>query len=204
MFFKSAKFIGSYTSVEQRPKTGLPEFAFCGRSNVGKSSLVNYLVNVKNLARVSRTPGKTQLINYFLVDEAWYLVDLPGFGFAKVPKERRFSFQQMITEYLVKSDTLQCVFLLIDSRIPPQKSDIEFANWLGESQIPFVLVFTKADKYASAQCRVAMETFKNELLKSWEELPQVFVTSARNRKGRDELVQFILSVTSRNIQQAKS
>jgi len=191
MFFKSTKFIGSYTGVEQRPKTGLREFAFVGRSNVGKSSLINYLVNVRNIARESKTPGKTQLMNYFIVDEKWYLVDLPGFGFAKVSKEKRLTFQKMVTDYLTKSETLHCVFLLIDSRIPPQKNDLEFVNWLGENEIPFVLVFTKADKYPSAQFKTNIEAFKKEMLKSWEELPQVFITSAKNKMGREELVKFI-------------
>src|ERR1051325_5831958 len=194
MIFKSPQFIGSYPSVEQQPKTGLPEFAFAGRSNVGKSSLINYLVNVKNLARVSKTPGKTQLINHFLVDDSWYLVDLPGFGFAKVSKEKRFSFQKMIANYLIKSDALQCVLLLIDSRIPPQKNDLDFVNWLGENQIPFVLVFTKADRYPSAQFRTNIESFKTEMLKTWEELPQIFITSAKNKKGREELVKFVQSI----------
>lgn len=191
MFLKSPRFIGSFPSVAQTPKTGHPEFAFAGRSNVGKSSLINYLVNVRNLARISQTPGKTQLINYFLVDEKWYLVDLPGFGFAKVSKEKRFSFQKMITDYLIQSEALHCVFLLIDSRIPPQRSDLDFANWLGKCQIPFVLVFTKADKYPSAQFKTNIEAFKQEMLKNWDELPQIFITSARNKKGRDELIKFI-------------
>jgi len=191
MVLKSPKFIGSFTGIEQCPKTGLPEFAFCGRSNVGKSSLINYLVNVRNLARVSQTPGKTQLINYFLVDDRWHLVDLPGFGFAKVSKEKRFTFQKMITDYLTKSERLQCVFLLIDSRIPPQQSDLDFADWLGSSQIPFVLVFTKADKFPSARFKTNIEAFKKAMLEHWEELPQIFVTSAKSKLGREELLRLI-------------
>jgi len=194
MFFKSAKFIGSYPSVAQQPKTGLPEFAFVGRSNVGKSSLLNYLVNVKNLARVSQTPGKTQLLNYFLVEEKWHLVDLPGFGYAKVSKEKRFSFQKMITDYLTKSETLQCVFLLIDSRIPPQKNDLEFTDWLGESRIPFVLVFTKADDYPSGKFKQNIDTFKKEMLKHWEELPVSFITSVKSRKGSENIVKYVHEV----------
>ncbi len=169
----------------------LPEFAFAGRSNVGKSSLINYLVNVKNLARVSQTPGKTQLINYFRVDDKWHLVDLPGFGFAKVSKEKRITFQVMITDYLTKSEMLNCVFLLVDSRIPPQQNDLDFANWMGENQIPFVLVFTKADKYPSAQVKSNIEAFKKAMLERWEELPQIFITSAKKKAGREELMKFI-------------
>lgn len=149
---------------------------------------------MKNLARVSQTPGKTQLINYFLVDDRWHLVDLPGFGFAKVSKDKRLSFQKMITEYLTKSEMLQCVFLLIDSRIPPQKNDLDFVNWLGANEIPFVLVFTKADKYPSLQVKANIESFKQAMLESWEELPQIFITSARNKTGREELLKFIDSV----------
>ena len=199
MFFKSPQFIGSYPTVTMQPKTGLPEFAFVGRSNVGKSSLLNYLVNVKNLARVSQTPGKTQLINYFLIEEKWYLVDLPGFGYAKVPKTIRFTFQKMIADYLTKSETLQCVFLLIDSRIPPQKNDIEFTNWLGENEIPFVLVFTKADNYPSGRSKQNMEAFKTEMLKTWEELPQIFITSVKSKKGSKEIVQYVNALNAQHL-----
>ncbi|MDZ4844275.1 MAG: ribosome biogenesis GTP-binding protein YihA/YsxC [Chitinophagales bacterium] len=200
MFFKSPQFIGSYPTVTMQPKTGLPEFAFVGRSNVGKSSLLNYLVNVKNLARVSQTPGKTQLINYFLIEEKWYLVDLPGFGYAKVPKTIRFTFQKMIADYLTKSETLQCVFLLIDSRIPPQKNDLEFTNWLGENEIPFVLVFTKADNYPSGRSKLNMEAFKTEMLKTWEELPQIFITSMKSKRGSKEIVQYVNALNAQNPQ----
>lgn len=198
MFFKSPQFIGSYPSVTLAPKTGLPEFAFVGRSNVGKSSLLNFLVNVKNIARVSQTPGKTQLLNFFLVEEKWYLVDLPGFGYAKVPKTVRFTFQKMISDYLTTSESLQCVFLLIDSRIPPQKNDLEFTDWLGESQIPFVLVFTKADNYPSGRSKQNIEAFKTAMLKRWEELPQIFITSTKSKTGREDIVKFVHSVYSEN------
>ncbi|GIV32913.1 MAG: hypothetical protein KatS3mg031_0448 [Chitinophagales bacterium] len=137
MFFKSYRFIGSFPSAQDCPQTGLPEFAFGGRSNVGKSSLINYLTNNRHLARTSQTPGKTQLLNYYLVDERWYLVDLPGYGFAKVSKEKRHQFQQLIRDYLIQRSTLQCLFLLIDARIPPQPIDLRFVNWLGEHRIPF-------------------------------------------------------------------
>ncbi len=197
MFFKSHRFIGSYPSIEGCPKTGLPEFAFAGRSNVGKSSLINFLANVRSLARTSQTPGKTQLLNYFLIDEKWYLVDLPGYGYAKVSKDKRSQFQKMITDYLAKRETLQCVFLLIDARIPPQKNDLDFTERLGKMQIPFVIVFTKADRYPSTQFKKNVEAFKQEMSKQWEELPHIFITSVKNKKGREELVKFIDSLISK-------
>ena len=198
MFFKSRKFIGSFTKATDIPKTGLPEFAFAGRSNVGKSSLINFVAHVKNLAKVSQTPGKTQLINYFLIDEEWYLVDLPGYGFTKGSKSKRSIFQKMIDEYLAESETLKCVFLLIDSRIPPQESDLAFADQLGEWQIPFVLVFTKADKYPSGKAKANIEAFKDAMSESWDELPQMFVTSSKGKMGREEIVRFIDEVLKKN------
>lgn len=194
MIFKSPQFIGSYPSVAQQPKTGLPEFAFVGRSNVGKSSLINYLTNVGNLARVSKTPGRTQMLNYFMVDSRWYLVDLPGFGYAKVPKAIRSGFQKMITDYLAKSETLQCVFLLIDARIEPQQNDLDFTDWLGENEIPFVLVFTKADGYPGGKYKANIEAFKRAMLKHWDEVPRVFITSVKSKLGRDEIVGFVEGV----------
>lgn len=191
MFFKNAKYVGSFVKLSQCPKTGLSEFAFVGRSNVGKSSLVNLLTNSKQLAKVSGTPGKTQTINYFEVDERWYLVDLPGYGYAKVSKNLRQSWSKMIASYIINRASLFCLFVLIDSRIPPQKIDLEFITWLGENGIPFVLVFTKADKYPVREVKMNIEEFKKEMLKTWETLPELFITSATKRKGSAELVRFI-------------
>ena len=191
MFFKNAKYIGSFVKLAQCPKTDFPEFAFVGRSNVGKSSLINLLTHSKQLAKVSQTPGKTQTLNYFLVDDKWYLVDLPGYGYAKVSKKQRHGFSKMITDYIAKRETLFCLFLLIDARISPQKIDLEFITWLGENGVPFVLVFTKADKYPKKDVKQNIEDFKTEMLKTWESLPQVFITSAVKKKGSEELVCFI-------------
>ena len=197
MFFKNPVFAGSFTDVGGIPKTGFPEFAFVGRSNVGKSTLINFLTNKKNLARTSQTPGKTQLLNYFLIDEKWYLVDLPGYGFAKVPKGKRDAFKKMMRDYLEKSENLQCVLLLIDARVPPQKADLDFVNYLGENRLPFVLVFTKADKFPSREFSLNIEAFKKQMLEKWEELPEIFITSAEKQKGREELVGFIENVLGR-------
>jgi GTP-binding protein len=190
MDIKSAKFISSYTSLEKLPQKGLPELAFIGRSNVGKSSLINMLCNQQKLAKTSSTPGKTQTINHFLIDESWYLVDLPGYGYAKVSKKMRDKWDDMIRLYLKKRETLYCVFVLIDSRIPPQKIDVEFINWLGENGIPLSIVFTKADKPKANELEKNIEAFKNELLKYWEDLPVYFVSSAEKKIGKDELLSY--------------
>jgi len=194
MFFKSKKYVASYVKLEQCPKTGFPEFAFVGRSNVGKSSLINYLTNSKQLAKISRTPGKTQTINYFLIDENWYLVDLPGFGFAKVSKKQRGTWDIMIRTYLLNRETLQCLFLLIDSRIPPQSIDLEFVSWLGKNEIPFVIAFTKADKYPSKAVKKNIEAFEAEMLKTWDSLPDIFITSATKKAGGEDILKFIGNV----------
>ncbi len=190
MDIKSAKFISSYTSLEKLPQKGLPELAFIGRSNVGKSSLINMLCNQQKLAKTSSTPGKTQTINHFLIDESWYLVDLPGYGYAKVSKKMRDKWDDMIRLYLKKRETLYCVFVLIDSRIPPQKIDVEFINWLGENGIPLSIVFTKADKPKANELEKNVEAFKEELLKYWEDLPVYFVSSAEKKIGKDELLSY--------------
>jgi len=191
MFFKNAKYVGSFVKLSQCPKTDFLEFAFVGRSNVGKSSLINLLTHSTKLAKISRTPGKTQTINYFLIDERWYLVDLPGYGYAKVSKNLRHSWGKMIANYIANRESLFCLFVLIDSRISPQNIDREFIIWLGEIGIPFVLVFTKADKYPARDVKQRIEDFKTEMLESWESLPQIFITSATKKKGANELVQFI-------------
>ena len=191
MIIKSATFICSNTKISALPVANMPEYAFIGRSNVGKSSLINMLVNQHGLAKTSQKPGKTQLINHFLVNEKWYIVDLPGYGYAKVSKNSRENWEKFIRNYITKRESLQCVFVLIDSRLPPQKIDIEFCCWMGEIQIPFVLAFTKADKQSSAKTSQNIALFKKELSGWFEEIPPVFATSAEKIQGRDEILNFI-------------
>lgn len=169
----------------------MPEYAFIGRSNVGKSSLINALVQKKGLAKTSATPGKTQLINHFLVNNKWYIVDLPGYGYARSSKSNRSEWERFIRYYLRNRESLQCVFVLIDSRIPPQKVDLDFCFWLGEQGIPFLLVFTKADKQSNHKTAQAVAAFRKEMLKYFEEVPQHFITSSETQEGREELLNFI-------------
>lgn len=190
-------FAGSYPTESQCPKDGKPEYAFIGRSNVGKSSLINMLTGRKEIAHTSKKPGKTQLLNFFLVDGSWYLVDLPGYGYARISKRKRREWEQMIQHYLVKRRTLQCALVLIDANIPPQGIDIEFVNWLGEMRIPFVLVFTKADRPKPPVLEQNIEAFRAALSEYWESLPPQFVTSARSGAGRQELLEFIGTVNAR-------
>lgn len=197
MEIQDAQFVSSYTRVQECPKSDQQEYAFIGRSNVGKSSLINMLTNRKKLARISVTPGKTQLINFFLINKDWHLVDLPGYGYAKVSKTSRKNWEKMIRDYLVKRENLQCVFVLIDSRLEPQKIDLDFVNWLGEMQVPFALVFTKADKPSKNKLNQNIHAFKETMLRSWEELPDLFVTSSANKLGREELLAFIEGVNKR-------
>ncbi|MDJ0645838.1 MAG: ribosome biogenesis GTP-binding protein YihA/YsxC [Flavobacteriaceae bacterium] len=194
MKITSAEFIVSNTNVAKCPQELIPEYAFIGRSNVGKSSLINMLVNRKNLAKTSGTPGKTQLINHFKINEQWFLVDLPGYGYAKVSKEQRKNFQKFITEYFLKRQQLVCSFVLVDSRHQPQKIDLDFMRFLGENSIPFCIVFTKSDKLKPSQLSKNLQVYKKELLKVWEDMPQYFVTSASGKVGRDELLDFIAAV----------
>ncbi|MET1057058.1 MAG: ribosome biogenesis GTP-binding protein YihA/YsxC [Pedobacter sp.] len=191
MIIKSATFICSNTKISALPVANMPEYAFIGRSNVGKSSLINMLVNQHGLAKTSQKPGKTQLINHFLVNEKWYIVDLPGYGYAKVSKNSRENWEKFIRNYITKRESLQCVFVLIDSRLAPQKIDIEFCCWMGEIQIPFVLAFTKADKQSAAKTNQNIALFKKELSGWFEEIPPVFSTSAEKLQGRDEILNFI-------------
>lgn len=188
---KQATFIGSFTTLEQCPKVEEPEYAFIGRSNVGKSSLINMLTNNSTLARISNEPGKTQCMNYFLMDESWYLVDLPGYGYAKISKKKRKEWKGMIERYMLNRSNLACAFLLIDSCVSPQDIDVKFANWLGQNQIPFVFVFTKTDKKKSKQNKNFVEDFTTEMLKHWNALPQYFLTSAKNATGRFEILELI-------------
>jgi GTP-binding protein len=194
MIVKSAEFLCSNTQVSKLPPPTKPEYAFIGRSNVGKSSLINMLVNRKGLAKTSQTPGKTQLINHFLINDDWYLVDLPGYGYARISKSKKEDWDKFIRTYLDKRESLQCVLVLIDSRLEPQKIDLDFCNWLGEHGLSFVLVFTKADKQSGLKTDQNVAKFKKALLDWFEEVPQCFVTSAENKLGRDEVLGFIDSV----------
>lgn len=191
MTVKDAKFIKSSYKLEDLPKPVYPEFAFIGRSNVGKSSLINMLTNRKNLAKTSVKPGKTRAINHFLIDNKWYLVDLPGYGYAKVSKQERNRWKKLMFDYFLNRPNLLNVFVLIDSRLEPQQIDIDFINQLGFKQIPFSIVFTKTDKLSRNKVISNIAKFKRELLKTWEELPPMFLTSAVTRQGRDELLDFI-------------
>ncbi|NQX42816.1 GTP-binding protein [Pedobacter steynii] len=191
MIIKSATFICSNTKVSALPVANMPEYAFIGRSNVGKSSLINMLVNQHGLAKTSQRPGKTQLINHFLINEKWYIVDLPGYGYAKVSKNSRENWEKFIRNYITKRESLQCVFVLIDSRLEPQKIDLEFCCWMGEIQIPFVLAFTKADKQSTAKTNQNVAAFKKALGGWFEEIPPCFVTSSEKSVGREEILEFI-------------
>lgn len=188
MIIKSAEFICSNTRTDKLPPPVLPEYAFIGRSNVGKSSLINMLLQRKGLAKTSQNPGKTQLINHFRVNEDWYLVDLPGYGYARTSKANRGEWERFIRYYLRNRESLQCVFVLIDSRVEPQKIDIDFCNWLGETGIPFLLIFTKADKQSAVKTDQTVAKFRKELLKTFEEVPKIFITSSENTLGREAVL----------------
>lgn len=188
---KSVEFIISSPSVEKCPASKFPEYAFIGRSNVGKSSLINMLANRKGLAKTSTRPGKTQLINHFLINNGWYLVDLPGYGFAKAPKSEKDKWGGIISNYFLKRKSLVCICVLLDVNLPPQPIDLDFISWLGEKGFPFVLVFTKVDKQSKTKINLLIDNYQNELLKTWETLPPTFITSAKSKIGRDELLDFI-------------
>ena len=191
MQIKSAEFIVSNQDVSKCPNTDLPEYAFIGRSNVGKSSLINMLTNRKNLAKTSGRPGKTQLINHFLINQNWYLVDLPGYGYARVSKQAKKTFQKFITSYFEKRTQLVSAFVLIDIRHSPQTIDMEFMRWLGENQIPFSIVFTKADKLKPAAIEEQVNSFMEEMKTDWDPVPNYFITSASKRIGQIELLGYI-------------
>jgi GTP-binding protein len=195
---KQAEFIISNTNPDLCPKDGRPEYAFIGRSNVGKSSLINMLTGVKGLALTSSTPGKTQLINHFLIDNAWYLVDLPGYGYAQRGKKGREKIAEIISAYLDKREDLTCLFVLLDCRHEPQKIDLEFIDYLGESSIPFAIVFTKTDKISQSKLNENVKKYKVKLLETWEELPPVFYTSAENKKGKEEVLNYIDEINNQN------
>jgi GTP-binding protein len=195
MKINSAEFIISNSDVSKCPKDPLPEYAFIGRSNVGKSSLINMLTNHKNLAKTSGKPGKTQLINHFKINLNWFLVDLPGYGYARVSKKTKEVFQQFITDYFEKREQLVCAFVLIDIRLEAQKIDLEFINYLGEIEIPFCIIFTKADKISKTKIDSHIAAYRKALLaNNWEEMPQHFVTSALETTGREKVLNFIDSV----------
>ena len=196
MQIKSADFIISNTDYKLCPKADKAEYAFIGRSNVGKSSLINLITGKKHLAKISGKPGKTQLINHFLINKQWYLVDLPGYGYATVSKSQKEEFQKIIFSYLENRKNLMCLFVLLDCRHKCQKIDLEFMQWLGEKQIPFVMVFTKTDKLGKTALSKNIENYKNDMLKQWEELPQFFFSSVLNKKGDKEILDFIEQTNS--------
>ncbi len=200
MIIKNIEFVGSFPSENKSPKTDFPEYAFIGRSNVGKSSLINMLTGRKELAKVSSTPGKTQMINFFNINEEWNLVDLPGYGYAKLSKKHRASLEKMISTFLQTRKQLQCAFVLVDSRIPLQDIDREFINWLGEVRVPFVIVYTKTDSVKKAHLNKNIRAIEEKLLEEWTELPQTFITSAVKKQGREEVLDFIEGI---NVSYAK-
>lgn len=191
MIIQSAEFIISNTDYRLCPQDGRAEYAFIGRSNVGKSSLINMLTGRKGLALTSSTPGKTMLINHFLINEEWYLVDLPGYGYARRGKEGRDKLRIIIEDYIMEREAMVNLFVLIDSRHEPQKIDIEFMEWLGENAVPFTIVFTKGDKLAGGRLQMNVNAYKEKLLETWEELPPIFLTSAEKGQGREELLGYI-------------
>lgn len=194
MDIQQAEFRGSFPKIQLTPNDGVPEFAFIGRSNVGKSSLINLLTQRKELAHTSNKPGKTQMLNYYQINATWYLVDLPGYGYAKVAKSKRKQFGRMIEEYLLQRESLTCTFVLVDANVPPQNIDIEFINWLGENGLPFSLVYTKTDRLKPAQLPNQIAAFEKALFEYWEALPPHFITSAVTRAGRDEILAYIAEI----------
>ena len=196
MDIKSANFVISNSDVKKCPESNIPEYAFIGRSNVGKSSLINMITKRKSLAKTSGRPGKTQLINHFLINQEWHLVDLPGYGYARVSKKEKKTFQKFITDYFKNRKQLICAFILVDSRHEPQKIDLEFMQWLGENMIPFSIVFTKADKLKPNALERNIEDYQKKLLETWESVPPYFITSSSKEIGRDELLNYIEEINN--------
>ena len=196
MKIKSAEFVMSNSDVAKCPKEKLIEYAFIGRSNVGKSSLINMLMQKKSLAKTSGRPGKTQLINHFLINKNWFLVDLPGYGYARVSKSSKRIFQKFITQYFSKRQQLALAFVLIDCRHKPQKVDLEFMQWMGENQVPFSIIFTKQDKMKPNALIKNIEDYKLKMLESWEEMPNYFITSSSNGTGRDKVLNYMSEINS--------
>lgn len=197
MEIKQTEFVGSYPSVTLCPKDNKPEYAFIGRSNVGKSSLINMLCKRNNLAHTSKSPGKTQTINYYIINKTWYLVDLPGYGYAKVSRSQREKWRKMIEGYILRRETLFCVFVLIDANVPPQAIDLELLDWLGQMQIPFCLIFTKADRLKPEEAEGNIATFRAKMLESWEDMPHYFITSSNKKQGREELLLYLDDLNNR-------
>ncbi|MDD3875600.1 MAG: ribosome biogenesis GTP-binding protein YihA/YsxC [Bacteroidales bacterium] len=191
MIIQKAEFVKSAPDISRCPPETIPEYAFIGRSNVGKSSLINMLVNCKNMAKTSVTPGKTRLFNYFLINDTWYLVDLPGLGYAKISKNKREEWKESIGKFLLNRKTLLCSFLLVDCRHEVQAVDEEIMEWMAEKGLPFVIVFTKTDKLPKTSLNATIQSYKNKLLETWEELPKIFLTSSEKKQGREELLSFI-------------
>lgn len=191
MIIKTTEFICSNTDYKKCPEPDLPEYAFIGRSNVGKSSLINMLTNRKNIARISNKPGKTQLINHFKINDSWFLVDLPGYGFAKVSKEQRNKWTKLIEGYIFGRTNLMSLFVLIDARLEPQAIDLDFMQNLGENQIPFAMVFTKTDKISSGRFKKNLQFYNKKMVEIWEQLPPQFYSSAINKNGKDEILNYI-------------
>jgi len=191
MLIKEALFVISNQNITKCPAPDLPEYAFIGRSNVGKSSLINMITGNNNLAKTSSTPGKTKLINHFLINKTWYIVDLPGYGYARSSKKERSKWQRMIEDYIETRENLMTTFVLVDSRIEPQKKDIAFIEWMGNMQLPFVIVFTKTDKITPNQLGHSVSVYKTELLKQWEELPEMIFTSSKSALGKDEILNYV-------------
>jgi GTP-binding protein len=196
MTINQAEFVISNTDVNKCPKELLPEYAFIGRSNVGKSSLINMLTDQKSLAKTSGKPGKTQLINHFLINKSWFLVDLPGYGYAKVSKNKRDTFQKFIADYFMKRQQLVCTFVLVDVRHEPQSIDLDFFTFLGTNQIPFCIVFTKADKLGGTTLKKNLMSYEKKVLEQWETMPTYFITSATNKMGKEEILTFIDEVNN--------
>lgn len=199
MEIKDARFVISNTDVKKCPADGKPEYAFIGRSNVGKSSLINMLTGKKGLAMTSSTPGKTLLINHFLINDDWYLVDLPGYGYAQRGKEGRENIRRIIENYILEREELTNLFVLIDSRHEPQKIDLEFMEWLGENGIPFAIIFTKTDKISKSRLQENFQVYENKLKETWEELPPVFFSSSEKKEGKNEILSYIEQI-NRDIQ----
>ena len=196
MEINSAEFVISNTDVRKCPEGTLPEYAFIGRSNVGKSSLINMITNHKGLAMTSQKPGKTQLINHFIINDSWYLVDLPGYGYAQRGKEGRENIRKIIENYILEREQLTNLFVLIDCRHEPQKIDIEFMEWLGENGIPFSIIFTKTDKLSKGKLHESLEVYRTKMFETWEEMPPVFVSSSEKREGREEILNYISSINN--------
>jgi GTP-binding protein len=196
MRIKSATFVVSNQEVSKCPKSSLPEYAFIGRSNVGKSSLINMLTNQKKLAKTSGRPGKTQLINHFLINEKWHLVDLPGYGYARVSKSKKNTFQKFITNYFKQREQLVCAFVLVDIRHEPQPIDLNFMQWLGENNLPFCIIFTKSDKLKPKAIETHINNYATIMLEQWEEMPKYFITSSTKYYGKEDLLSYIEDINS--------